>query len=119
MFCNRLLPRQPFPFALEMVPFALLHRLQKHKTPSRHAQKTSRGQTQVPPFAFPAKNGNGTISKQRLFCHYSVLFARLCRIDRKRSFRQIPLSRQVSRTPKEGVRVGNFGHFEPQPFQNY
>ena len=56
MFCNRLLPRQPFPFALAPVPFALLHCLQKHKTPSRHAQKTSRGQTQVPPPShFPPK----------------------------------------------------------------
>ena len=45
MFCNRLLPRQPFPFALAPVPFALLHCLQKRKTPSRHAQKHAQKNT--------------------------------------------------------------------------
>ena len=45
MFCNRLLPRQPFHFALETMLVALLHRPQQRKIRSWHAQKHAQKNT--------------------------------------------------------------------------
>ena len=52
-----------FPFALAMVPFALLHRPQQRKTPSQTLKKHLADKRKSSPFAFPAQNGNGISSR--------------------------------------------------------